>query len=95
VLLARYRVQRRWLVASDGGTVELRREVLTTASHGCLIRARYELHEVTMVLPKQRERTRRILATPTTAASSSGKVMHKAVTAEVANVPLPRLNRLS
>ena len=48
-------VQRRWLVAGDGGTAELRREMLTTASLGCLIRAWYELHEVTMVLPKQRE----------------------------------------
>ena len=48
-------VQRRWLVAGDGGTAELRRDVLTMASPCCLIRARYELHEVTMVLPKQRE----------------------------------------
>ena len=48
-------VQRRWLVAGEGGTVELRCETPATASLGCLIRARYELHEVTTVLPKQRE----------------------------------------
>ena len=55
VLPARPKVQRRWLVAGDGGTVELWYEVPTTVSLGCLIQARYELHEVTTVLPKQRE----------------------------------------
>ena len=54
VLLARSMVQRRWLVAGDGSMVELRREVPMMASLGCLIRARYELHEVATVLPKQR-----------------------------------------
>ena len=40
-------------------------------------------------------RTRGILATPTMAASNSSEVTLMAVMAEVANVPLPRLNRLS
>ena len=40
-------------------------------------------------------RTIWLLATPTTAASNSDEVALMAVTAEVANVPLPRLNRLS
>ena len=55
VLLARPMVQRRWLIAGEGGTAELRREAPAMASLGCLIRARYELHEVTTVLPKKRE----------------------------------------
>jgi len=55
VLVARPKVHRRWLVTGDGGTAELRHKTLMTASHGCLIRARYELHEVTTVLPKKRE----------------------------------------
>jgi len=55
VLVARPKVHRRWLVAGDGGTAELWREVPATASHGCLNRARYELQGVATVLPKQRE----------------------------------------
>ena len=55
VLLARPMVQRRWLVTGEGSTVELRHEAPMTTSLGYLIQARYELHEVTTVLPKQRE----------------------------------------
>ena len=44
-----------WHVAGDGGTVELWHEMLATASHGCLNRARHELQGVATVLPKQRE----------------------------------------
>ena len=54
VLPSRPKVHRRWLVAGDGGTAELRRGVLTTASPCCLIRARYELHEGTKELSKLR-----------------------------------------
>ena len=48
-------VQRRWLVAGDGGTTELRREMPATANHGCLHRARHELQGVATVLPTQKE----------------------------------------
>ena len=87
-------VQRRWLVAGDGGTTELQRETSTMANHGCLIRARYELHEVTTVLPKQREEDKEVPSYPDHGGLNSGEVTLMAVTAEVANVPLPRLNWL-
>jgi len=55
VLPARPRAQRRWLIAGEGGTVELRCEALTTASPQCPFRARYELRGVTTELTKQRK----------------------------------------
>ena len=64
------------------------------ASHGCLIRAWYELYEVTTVLPKQREEDKEVPSYPDHGGLNSGEVTLMAVTAEVANVPLPRLNRL-
>ena len=95
VLLARPIVQWRWLVVGDGSTAELRRETPMTANHGCLIRARYELHEVTTVLPKQREEDKEVPSYPDHGGLNSSEVTLMAVVAEVANVPLPRLNRLS
>ena len=95
VLVARPKVHRRWLVASDGVTAELWRETPTTASHGCLIRARYELHEVTTVLPKQREEDKGVPSYPDHGGLNSGEVTLMAAMAGVANVPLLRLNRLS
>ena len=61
VLLARPMVQRRWLVAGEGATAKLRREAPVTASLGCLIRAWYELHEVTIGMSKQREEDKEVL----------------------------------
>ena len=60
VLPERPTVHPRWLVAGEGGTAELRREVPATASPCCLIRARYELHEVTTELSKQREEDKEV-----------------------------------
>ena len=94
VLVARPKVHRRWLIAGDGGMVELWREMPMTASHGYRIRARYELHEVTTVLPKQREEDKGVPSYPDHGGLNSGEVTLMAVTAEMANVPLLRLNRL-
>ena len=55
MLPVRPRAQRRWLVAGEGGTAELRREAPTTVSPQCPFRAWYELHEVTTELTKQRK----------------------------------------
>ena len=73
---------------------ELRREMLAIASHGCLILAQYELHEVSTVLPKQREEHKEVPSYPDHGGLNSGEVTLMAVMAEVAIVPLPRLNRL-
>ena len=95
VLVARPKVHRRWLVTGDGGTAELRHKTLMTASHGCLNRARYELQGVATVLPKQGEEDKEVPSYPDHGGLNSGEVTLMAVVAEVANVPLPRLNRLS
>ena len=60
MLASRPKVQRRWLVAGEGGTTEFWHEVTTTASPCCLIRAQYELHEVTTELSKQRKEEEKV-----------------------------------
>ena len=46
------------------------------------------------MLSQQREEARRVPSYPDHGGLNSGEVTLMAVTAEVANVPLPRLNRL-
>ena len=92
VLLARPKVQRRWLVAGEGGTAELRREVPTMASPCCLIRARYELHEVTKELSKPREEDDEVSVVGGRGELRSGETLTWRTAAEVANRPSPKLD---
>ena len=65
-----------------------------TASHGCLIRAWYELYEVTTVLPKQREEDKEVPSYPDHGGLNSSEDTPMAAVAGMVNAPLPKLNRL-
>ena len=64
-------------------------------SHGCLNRARYELQEVTTILPKQIEEDGRVPSYPDHGGLNSGEDTPMAAVAGMVNAPLPKLNRLS
>ena len=95
VLPARPKTKRRGLIAGDGGTAKLRCELPATANHGWLNQARCELHEVTMVLTRQRKGDGKIPSYPGHGGLNSGEVTPMAVTAGMVTVTLPKHERRS
>ena len=69
---------------------ELRCELLATATHGRLNRARCELPEVATVLTRQRKGDETIPSYPGHGGLISGEVTPMAVTAEMVTVTLPK-----